>query len=49
MRIYGIGTDIVEVDRIKKLIKNKTLLKRIFEDIVLLGISLYILIKTKIK
>ena len=31
MRIYGIGTDIVEIDRIKKLIKNKTLLKRIFD------------------
>ena len=32
MRIYGIGTDIVEIDRIKKLIKNKILLKRIFDS-----------------
>ena len=31
MRIYGIGTDIVEIDRIKRLIKNKILLKRLFD------------------
>ena len=31
MKIYGIGTDIVEIDRIKKLIKNKNLLKRLFD------------------
>ena len=30
MKIYGIGTDIVSVDRIKKSIKNKNLLKRLF-------------------
>ena len=31
MRIYGIGTDIVEIDRIKRLVKNKILLKRLFD------------------
>ena len=31
MKIYGIGTDIVEIDRINKLIKNKNLLKRLFD------------------
>ena len=31
MKIYGIGTDIVEIDRIKKLIKNKNLMKRLFD------------------
>jgi len=30
MKIYGIGTDIVSVDRIKKSIKNKNLLTRLF-------------------
>ena len=30
MKIYGIGTDIVSVDRIKKSIKNKNFLKRLF-------------------
>ena len=30
MRIFGIGTDIVSIDRIKKTIKNKKTLKRIF-------------------
>ena len=30
MNIYGVGTDIVEVKRINKLIKKKTLLKKIF-------------------
>ncbi|MDC1130919.1 holo-ACP synthase [Pelagibacteraceae bacterium] len=30
MKIYGIGTDIVSVDRIKKLQKNKTFLEKIF-------------------
>jgi len=30
MKIYGIGTDIVSVDRIKKSIKNKSILKRLF-------------------
>ena len=30
MKIYGIGTDIVSVDRIKKLQKNKNFLERIF-------------------
>ena len=30
MNIYGVGTDIVEVKRINKLIKKKTLLKKLF-------------------
>ena len=30
MKIYGIGTDIVSVDRIKKSIKNKNFLVRLF-------------------
>ena len=30
MKIYGIGTDIVSVDRIKKLLKNQNFLKRLF-------------------
>jgi holo-[acyl-carrier protein] synthase len=30
MNIFGIGTDIVSVDRIKKSLKNKNFLKRIF-------------------
>ena len=30
MKIYGIGTDIVSVDRIKKSLKNKNFLKRLF-------------------
>jgi holo-[acyl-carrier protein] synthase len=30
MKIYGIGTDIVDVDRIKKSLKNKKLLHRLF-------------------
>ena len=30
MKILGIGTDIVEVSRIKKLIKNKSFLNRVF-------------------
>ena len=30
MKKYGIGTDIVSVDRIKKTLKNKNLLKRLF-------------------
>ena len=30
MKIYGIGTDIVNVARIKKTLKNKKLLKRLF-------------------
>ena len=30
MKIYGIGTDIVSVDRIKKSSKNKNFLERIF-------------------
>jgi holo-[acyl-carrier protein] synthase len=32
MNIYGIGTDIVRVDRIKKILKNKSLLKRVFNE-----------------
>ena len=30
MKIYGIGTDIVSVDRIKKSLKNKNFIKRLF-------------------
>ena len=30
MKIYGIGTDIVSVDRIKKSLKNKNFLKKLF-------------------
>ncbi len=30
MKIYGIGTDIVKVERIKKSIKKKNFLKRVF-------------------
>ena len=30
MNIFGIGTDIVSVDRIKKSLKNKKFLKRVF-------------------
>ena len=32
MVIYGIGTDIVSVDRIKKCLKNKNFIKRIFNQ-----------------
>ena len=32
MNIYGIGTDIVSVDRIKKFLKNKNFLKRVFNE-----------------
>ena len=30
MNIYGIGTDIVSIDRIKKLLKKKSILQRLF-------------------
>jgi holo-[acyl-carrier protein] synthase len=30
MKIYGIGTDIVNISRIKKTLKNKSVLKRIY-------------------
>ena len=30
MKIYGIGTDIVSVDRIKKVLKNKNFMSRLF-------------------
>ena len=32
MNIFGIGTDIVNVDRIKKSLKNKNFLKRVFNE-----------------
>ena len=32
MKIYGIGTDIVSVDRIKKSLKNKNFLRRLFSQ-----------------
>ena len=32
MKIYGIGTDIVNVDRVKKSLTNKKFLKRIFNQ-----------------
>ena len=32
MKIYGIGTDIVGVDRIKNIIKDQKTLKRLFNE-----------------
>ena len=32
MKLYGIGTDIVNVDRVKKFLKNKKFLKKIFNQ-----------------
>ena len=32
MKIYGIGTDIVKIERIKKSLKKKSFLKRIFHN-----------------
>ena len=32
MSIFGIGTDIVDVDRIKISLKNKNFIKRIFNE-----------------
>ncbi len=32
MNIFGIGTDIVSVERVKKSIKNKNFLKRLFNE-----------------
>ena len=32
MKIYGIGTDIVGIDRIKKIIKKQKILKRLFNE-----------------
>ena len=32
MSIFGIGTDIVSIDRIKKSLKNKKFIKRVFND-----------------
>ena len=32
MSIYGIGTDIVDVDRIKNSLKNKNFINRIFNE-----------------
>ena len=32
MNIFGIGTDIVSIDRIKKSLKNKNFLKRVFNE-----------------
>ena len=32
MKIYGVGTDIVKINRIKKSIKSKIFLKRIFSQ-----------------
>ena len=32
MNIFGIGTDIVSVDRIKKSLKNKNFLLRVFNS-----------------
>ena len=31
MKIYGIGTDIANINRIKKLLKNKSFIKRLFD------------------
>jgi|TARA_B110000971_G_C19840315_1_gene422218 holo-[acyl-carrier protein] synthase len=33
MKIYGIGTDIVNVDRVKKVLKNKNYLDRLFNKL----------------
>ncbi len=30
MKLYGIGTDIIKIDRIKKSLRNKTFLSRLF-------------------
>ena len=32
MNIFGIGTDIVNIDRIKKSLKNKNFIKRVFNE-----------------
>lgn len=32
MSIFGIGTDIVSIDRMKKSLKNKKFIKRVFND-----------------
>ena len=32
MKIYGIGTDIVDVSRLKKKLKNKSFLQRLFNE-----------------
>ena len=32
MKIYGVGTDIVKIDRIKKSIRNKYFISRIFNE-----------------
>ena len=32
MKFFGIGTDIVSIDRISKLLKNRNFLKRIFNE-----------------
>ena len=32
MKIFGIGTDIVSVDRVKNSLKNKLFLSRIFNE-----------------
>ena len=37
MNFFGIGTDIVSIDRIRKSLKNKNFLKRIFNEIIVLN------------
>ena len=37
MKIYGIGTDIVNISRIKKTLKNKSVLKR--SDLIKMAIT----------
>ena len=39
MKIYGIGTDIVDINRIKKLLKNKSTLNRLFNKVEILKCS----------
>ena len=39
MKIYGIGTDIVDINRIKKLLKNKNTLNRLFNKVEILKCS----------
>ena len=36
MKIYGVGTDIVSVDRIKNSLRNKKILRRIYNEIEIL-------------
>ena len=39
MKIYGVGTDIVSVDRIKNSLRNKKILRRIYNEIEILNVK----------